>query len=369
MKTVTLSLTNRCNFNCVYCGSKKNNFAKSISLAEVKKLLEFCEKTKIKNLHITGVGEPLLVFEKLLNVMKIAYKKGISTYMNTNASLFSEKNMGEYIKKLKSAGLRKFIFSIDYDHLKFINYNILIKVIKCSLKNNIRVWINVINRKATIEKNFNLIKKIAKDLNGKLLGFSYKDQSHFLIVTSKDFLYVRLSMFAKTDMTSQLINKELTSIPIEKLVFSPCQNFRITLDSTGHILPCCSFYSSNNPGLYSIGNTTSLQKNDLKINNLLKECLLKKLGFLRIYLRIIKNEKLKEKLNLQLLHNPCNLCFWIQRNKNEIDQLPESTSIEILGFLIPRLHIFLETLIDGSINHYANKSVEYIEKIFYMFDE
>jgi len=368
MKIATLSPTNYCNFDCSYCGSKKDNCAKSISLSEAKKFLNYCKKNKVRILHITGGGEPLLVFDKLLNIMHTAHKKGIHTHLNTNSSVLSDVNMAEYLIKLKSAGLKRITISIDQDHLKFIKYGLLIKIIKCSLDNNIRVWLKVINRKETKKKNYNLIKKIAKNLNGKLFGFSYKDRSQFFIKTRKDLIYVRFSSFAKTDATTQKMEKELVPLPIEKIVFSPCQEFRVTMDSTGYILPCCSFYSANNPKLYAIGDSKSLQNKKLNINNLLRGILFEKFGFVKLYLSIARNGKLKEELFKESFYDKCDFCFWIQSHKNEINKLSKPTTLEIIKFVVPKIGFYLENFIDNSVKNCINISATYIERIFYKFN-
>jgi cyclic pyranopterin phosphate synthase len=110
-----LSVTDRCNFHCVYCRPQRDGAAKKADLQR-ESLLDFGTLTDITRafvelgvtkVRITG-GEPLLR-PKLVTLVEALSRLGVEDLcMTTNGSLLSR-----HAKGLKDAGLRRVTVSLD----------------------------------------------------------------------------------------------------------------------------------------------------------------------------------------------------------------------------------------------------------------
>ena len=113
-----LSVTDRCDFRCVYCMAEEMTFLprKSIlSLEELYTVAQALAESGVNKIRITG-GEPLVRSNILWLIEKIAALDGIKELsMTTNGS-----QLARMAKDLKSAGLGRLNISIDsLDHDKF----------------------------------------------------------------------------------------------------------------------------------------------------------------------------------------------------------------------------------------------------------
>lgn len=96
---IGLHLTNKCNFNCVYCyGVYYNNDKKDVDTVCVKRLVDELSTMGTRYLTLTG-GEPLLR-QDIGEIVDYVRSKGILCSMNTNASLVRRKI--DVIKRLDS---------------------------------------------------------------------------------------------------------------------------------------------------------------------------------------------------------------------------------------------------------------------------
>ena len=100
----TVTLTRNCNLRCSFCYAKRASYKKNdtISLEQLKKLINFCSESKIKYLVFTG-GEPTL-YDELLQALRYIQdnKKKIIPTMASNGLMFSDK---VFAKKLVLSGL------------------------------------------------------------------------------------------------------------------------------------------------------------------------------------------------------------------------------------------------------------------------
>lgn len=106
-----LSITNYCNFSCVYCsneGQRKSNLS-FIGIDFFEKLAEKIieENIYIRKLNITG-GEPLL-HPQFFKIVKICTQISEAVTINTNGVLLNR----EIIKELKEIGINNIKFGID----------------------------------------------------------------------------------------------------------------------------------------------------------------------------------------------------------------------------------------------------------------
>ena len=102
-----LSVTGRCNLNCIYC--KRDAVGRpDITLAEIEKLIKNLAALGVDKVRLTG-GEPLMRKDIAEIVSIIANTEGIKDLaMTTNAALLSQ-----YAQKLKNAGLHRLNISLN----------------------------------------------------------------------------------------------------------------------------------------------------------------------------------------------------------------------------------------------------------------
>ena len=115
LRDLRISVTDRCNFRCVYC-MPKEVFGKDYAFLERRALLTFEEITRlarvfrglgIEKVRLTG-GEPLVRrnLEQLIGML--SELPGLDLTLTTNGSLLAKK-----ARALKAAGLRRVTVSLD----------------------------------------------------------------------------------------------------------------------------------------------------------------------------------------------------------------------------------------------------------------
>jgi cyclic pyranopterin phosphate synthase len=110
-----ISVTDRCNFRCVYC-MPKEVFGRSYRFLERRELLSFEEIERlahafvahgVEKIRITG-GEPLVRRDLERLIEKLAAIDGLDLTLTTNGSLLPQKTQA-----LRDAGLRRVTVSLD----------------------------------------------------------------------------------------------------------------------------------------------------------------------------------------------------------------------------------------------------------------
>jgi len=115
LRDLRISVTDRCNFRCVYC-MPKEVFGKDFQFLEREQLLSFGEINRlvrifrdqgVEKIRITG-GEPLVrrKLERLIEML--AYWDDLDLTLTTNGSLLKQK-----ARDLKNAGLKRITVSLD----------------------------------------------------------------------------------------------------------------------------------------------------------------------------------------------------------------------------------------------------------------
>ena len=115
-KELRISITNRCNLNCLYCkkeGIPESNY--EMTKEEILELIYQAKKFKVKKVKFSG-GEPL-IRKDLVEIIE-SIPKGMVKSISTNGILLNE----GLIKKLYDAGLDEVVISLD--SLKKIPYNV-----------------------------------------------------------------------------------------------------------------------------------------------------------------------------------------------------------------------------------------------------
>lgn len=83
---VVIELTSQCNLDCQYCFGRTGKDAMSTSY--VKEIIDSMAKARVSRVRFSG-GEPLLR-QDLLELIDYSRKKGLTVWLNTNASLATE---------------------------------------------------------------------------------------------------------------------------------------------------------------------------------------------------------------------------------------------------------------------------------------
>lgn len=115
---IRISITDRCDFRCVYCMTEDMSFlprAKILTLEEIALLCEIFVDLGISKIRLTG-GEPLVrknVIELMNNIGKLTGLKELT--ITTNGS-----QLEKYSEKIKKAGVSRINISLDtLDEKKF----------------------------------------------------------------------------------------------------------------------------------------------------------------------------------------------------------------------------------------------------------
>jgi len=115
LRDLRISVTDRCNFRCVYC-MPKEVFGKDYAFLERKELLSFEEITRlarvfqrlgIEKIRLTG-GEPLVRRNLEQLIAMLSQVGGLDLTLTTNGS-----NLARKAAALKAAGLKRITVSLD----------------------------------------------------------------------------------------------------------------------------------------------------------------------------------------------------------------------------------------------------------------
>jgi cyclic pyranopterin phosphate synthase len=115
LRDLRISVTDRCNFRCVYCMPKEvfgRDYAflpreQLLSFEELERLSRIFVRHGVEKIRLTG-GEPLVRRDVELLVAKLAGIDGLDLTLTTNGSLLPQK-----AQALADAGLRRITVSLD----------------------------------------------------------------------------------------------------------------------------------------------------------------------------------------------------------------------------------------------------------------
>lgn len=251
-----VSVTQRCNLNCVYCG--KSDCAKKeteLSPGTIEKLVRAFVKCGINKVRITG-GEPLVRNDICEIAERIQSIEGVETLALTTNGVY----LSQYAKDLKKAGLDSVNISLDstdgstYRHLT--GADVLKKVLdgideaeKAGLS---PIKINAVLMKGVNDDGAGKLINLAKDRNIdvrfiELMPFSDEGENASLIVTGDDILreFTFLKPIDYKEGTARYYSAEgfkgrvgLIN-PITQKFCSECN--RIRLLSDGKVKPCLGY--------------------------------------------------------------------------------------------------------------------------------
>jgi cyclic pyranopterin phosphate synthase len=106
VSNIRISLTPRCNLNCIYCHREGEVRPEAeMSRAEIAEILRVAAKFGIRSVKFTG-GEPLLR-KDIVEIVR-SVPEGMESSMTTNGTL-----LAQYAADLKAAGMKRVNVSID----------------------------------------------------------------------------------------------------------------------------------------------------------------------------------------------------------------------------------------------------------------
>ena len=107
--SVFMAITNKCKLNCAYCYEKNNiNKSDDIPVAKWNEIIKSLQGIGV-NIFILSGGEPLLSFDKLLSILRIADKDKSDFHLHTSGNSVTEQK----VKELRDAGLKAAAIGLD----------------------------------------------------------------------------------------------------------------------------------------------------------------------------------------------------------------------------------------------------------------
>jgi cyclic pyranopterin phosphate synthase len=311
-RKLRISVTDRCNLQCIYCMPKNNNnwFDPSdiLTFDEIIRFASIMSKLGIDNIRLTG-GEPLLRsnIENLIeNLSKITGIKKIS--MTTNGILLPDK-----IIQLKKAGLSSINLSLDtFNHNKFKKINgtdslaQVLESIKVATKEQMSIKINNV-----VMRNWNDDEVVDFARFSKTTGHPVRFIEFMPLdgsgIWNQDLVVTKQEIMTKIrHKIGELIPLDIDrSSPAKLFTFSDgkgiigfipsisepfCENCdRVRLTSDGYFLTCLF----EKPG-FDIKTLLREGKSDKEIVDFIQNCIHKKPEGI---IQIIRNKQLKPSLN------------------------------------------------------------------------
>jgi len=312
-RKLRISVTDRCNLQCVYCMPKNNKKwfdpTDILTFDEIVRFASIMSKLGIENIRLTG-GEPLLRSNIEILVENLSKLTGIKKVsMTTNGILLTEK-----ISQLKKAGLSSINISLDtFNKEKFKKINgtnglaQVLESIKVATKVQMNIKINnVVMRGWNDDEvvNFALFSRVTGH-PVRFIEFMPLDGSGIwnskLVVTKQEI------MTKIKNKIGELIPLDFErSSPAKLYTFSDgkgiigfipsisepfCKNCdRVRISSDGHFLTCLF----EKPG-FDIKALLREKKSDEEIVRMIKYRMIKKPEGI---IRIIRKKQLKPSLNL-----------------------------------------------------------------------
>lgn len=335
--------TNLCNFQCKHCYTNKLG-DDSVSLRILKKILKTYHK-KLRYLIITGGGEPLIIFEKICEIINLAKKYKIKTHLSTNGYFINK----DSIKKLRN--LDEISLSVDTYHLKFISYSQILEIVRIILDTDIDLKIKISTNSKELHRNITFLKKLCKDIRGYLIKLTplpkpYFLGLHYLIFVPHKHKWIKILIF---DVMINKMNKRffkgVKPMPLKKVIFGYCDSPQPTINFDSSFLPCCMPQAFNNSGLYRLDYQQLFIPSDPIMNTIL----FSKFPFAKIFLMIKKDKKLLKCFLNQKYYYYCDFCLEIFKNKKNILGIPQPTKYEMLIFGILNFHWILLNFIELSL--------------------
>jgi GTP 3',8-cyclase len=188
LRDLRISVTDRCNFRCVYC-MPKEVFGRDYQFLERRELLTFEEIERIarafvahgvEKIRITG-GEPLVRRDVERLVEKLATVGGLDLTLTTNGSLLPQK-----ARALRDAGLRRVTVSLDslddavFTAMNDVDYPVerVLEGIEAAADAGLPVKVNMVVKRGANEDSILPMARLFRERGHILRFIEYMDVGH-----------------------------------------------------------------------------------------------------------------------------------------------------------------------------------------------
>jgi cyclic pyranopterin phosphate synthase len=188
LRDLRISVTDRCNFRCVYC-MPKEVFGRDYRFLERRELLTFEEIERlarvfvahgVEKIRITG-GEPLVRRDLERLVEKLAAIGGLDLTLTTNGSLLPQK-----ARALREAGLRRVTVSLDslddevFTAMNDVDFPVerVLDGIEAAAKEGLPVKVNMVVKRGINEDSILPMARLFRERGHILRFIEYMDVGH-----------------------------------------------------------------------------------------------------------------------------------------------------------------------------------------------
>ena len=235
---VRISVTDRCDFRCVYCMDDEMQFvprAQLLTLEEISKIALAFTELGVKKIRITG-GEPLIRRNVIQLFEDIGQLPGLDELvLTTNGS-----QLIKFARPLKDAGVRRINISLDS-----LNVEKFKRITRVGELNNvlsgidaaIKVGFEKIKLNTVILKNRNddEIINLVQYASDRDMDISFIEEMPLGVIGDHD----RAELYYSSDQIKNVLDKEFTLVPTTETTGGPSKYYKLTETGTrvGFISP------------------------------------------------------------------------------------------------------------------------------------
>lgn len=234
---IRLSITDRCDFRCVYCMAEEMTFLprdKVLSLEECARLISIFVNLGVSKVRITG-GEPLVRKNALWLFKEIGKLEGLNELVLTTNGTQLER----YAQDLKNAGVRRINVSIDSLDAERFN-----KITRTGELNKVLRGIQAAKRAgfASIKLNAVLMRGVNDDEALSLVRFAIDEAIDISFIEEMplgEVSHARASTFCSNDDTLKILQSEYPLIASTETTGGPARYWQVMNTNTkiGFISP------------------------------------------------------------------------------------------------------------------------------------
>jgi len=239
---VRISVTDRCDFRCVYCMEEEMSFvpkAQLLTLEELATIAQAFTELGVSKIRITG-GEPLI----RRNIIKLFQDIGQLPGLNELVTTTNGSQLPKLAQELKDSGVKRINISLDsLDPEKFkriTRVGELYKVL-AGIDAALAVGFDNIKINSVILKNRNddEITDLVKFAGGRNIDISFIEEMPLGIIGDHD----RAEAYYSSDQIQEDLSQTFTLIPSTQTTGGPARYF--TIQETGNRVGFISPHSHN----------------------------------------------------------------------------------------------------------------------------
>ncbi len=235
---VRISVTDRCDFRCVYCMDDEMEFvprAQLLTLEEISKIALAFTELGVKKIRITG-GEPLIRRNVIQLFENIGQLPGLDELvLTTNGS-----QLKKFARPLKDAGVKRINISLDslnVDRFKRITRVGELNNVLSGIDAAIKVGFEKIKLNTVVLKNRNddEIINLVRYASDRDMDISFIEEMPLGVIGDHD----RAEVYYSSDQIRNVLEKEFTLVPTTETTGGPSKYYKLAETATrvGFISP------------------------------------------------------------------------------------------------------------------------------------